>query len=408
MIGDATLVALSEATHGAAEPHEFRNALFQELVRFHGFTAVAIESGIAESHALHRYVLGDPGDLDAILPGGITWKFDRFPQNRALIDWMRAYNSDPRHGRKINFYGFDVPGAPSRARPYFSYETSLGKVMSFLQRVDKAAADVFDARLGRLINEIRFHPRMRLDAVEYGRLTAAERDSITASLSDLVTWMERNEAKYIAAASADEYAWASRSALGALQLDAWLRQVPLDWTPDELAGADDESASFFSVASDIRDRSMADNVEWICRQEGPAGKVLLFASRYHLSAAPVRVSWHPHRRECTQEVAATYLRRRFGSKLVTIGNLIGGGEATSLSSQLGRAPAKSVDGLAGELDAPWFALDLRTAPAECNEWLDAEQEFVSGPQLLRTAPRPAFDVLWYVAAVTPAIANDAA
>src|SRR5688572_7394080 len=63
MIGNATVVALSEGVHGGKEPLEFRNRLFQYLVQEKGFTAIAIEaSGIVEGRCLHDYVRSGAGD----------------------------------------------------------------------------------------------------------------------------------------------------------------------------------------------------------------------------------------------------------------------------------------------------------------------------------------------------------
>src|SRR5262245_40806494 len=77
MIGEATIVGLSEGVHFAAEPLEFRNRLFQYLVQRKGFTAIAIESGIIEGRIVHEYVRGASGELDAIVSQGITWGFDQ-------------------------------------------------------------------------------------------------------------------------------------------------------------------------------------------------------------------------------------------------------------------------------------------------------------------------------------------
>src|SRR5688572_25176385 len=73
MIGGATVVALGEAAHCAAEHLEFRNRLLQYLVKEKEFTAIAIESGIVESHGVHEYVRGAAGDLDAVVAQGIGW-----------------------------------------------------------------------------------------------------------------------------------------------------------------------------------------------------------------------------------------------------------------------------------------------------------------------------------------------
>lgn len=112
MVGDATLVILSEALHGAAEPLLFRNAVFEYLVRAKGFTSIAIESGTVEGRVVHEYVRGGAGDLSEVMAAGFSWTFDRLPQNRELVRWLREYNTSRPAAAAINFYGFDVPGSP--------------------------------------------------------------------------------------------------------------------------------------------------------------------------------------------------------------------------------------------------------------------------------------------------------
>jgi erythromycin esterase-like protein len=102
-IGDAPVVALSEGVHCAAEPLEFRNRLLEYLVREKGFTAIAIESGVAECRAIHEYVRSGPGDLNDVVAHGISWTFDQLPQNRALVQWLRDYNDEPGQARQINW-----------------------------------------------------------------------------------------------------------------------------------------------------------------------------------------------------------------------------------------------------------------------------------------------------------------
>jgi erythromycin esterase-like protein len=164
-----------------------------------------------------------------------------------------------------------------------------------------------------------------------------------------------------------------------------------------------EQTRFFSAATDVRDRSQADNLEWIVRQEGSFGKVLIYASRFHLSATPVKTAWSLPPGS-GQTVAGIYLRRRHGAKLVTIGNLIrcGAYSEDGLEQTLEPAPAESVDALAGEVGAPLFLLDLRTAPATVAHWLDKEHVIGSGQNTFRLDMWQAFDVLFHVDTVSPA------
>ena len=70
MVGDARIVALSEGVHAGAEPLEFRNRVFEYLVREKGFTAIAIESGIVEGRHVHDYVRDGTGELRSALTQG--------------------------------------------------------------------------------------------------------------------------------------------------------------------------------------------------------------------------------------------------------------------------------------------------------------------------------------------------
>jgi erythromycin esterase-like protein len=161
---------------------------------------------------------------------------------------------------------------------------------------------------------------------------------------------------------------------------------------------------FFSAATDVRDRAQADNLDWIVTREGPSGKLLIFGARYHLSATPLKARFNPGGEEHVQEVAGIYLRRRLGDGLITIGNLIGEGDAAcgKYEERLGRAPADSMDGFAAEVGTPLFLLDLRSAPAPVARWFNQEHSLVAGCQTLQLAVGKAFDILFYIDTVTPA------
>jgi erythromycin esterase len=404
LLGDAKIVALGEAVHCGAEPLEFRNRLFQYLVCELGFTAIAIESGIAEGRTVHDYVRGGPGELSDILARGIGWTFDKLPQNAALIEWMRKYNAEFQHSRKINFYGFDVPGSPGNADARRGVDTALTEILHYLHRVDRIAASSIQARLTPLLAKLYFDLENSSTCAGYEMLSQPMRDALTAEIVDVLALVERCEAKYTATTSSADYGWAHRAAVGARQSDTWLRQIPVGWkrTQSPRAPLRVDEASFLCLASDVRDRAQADNLEWIVAQEGLEGKVLVFASRYHLSAAPVTSSfWRSKGVQHEHEVAGTYLRRRFADRLVTIGN-IAGAVRTNHHAGSFLAPKQSIDGLAREVRAPLFLLDLRSAPSNVANWLKKEHSLADRDQELSLVLDDAFDLLLYIENITPA------
>jgi erythromycin esterase len=400
MIGDARIVALSEAVHGSAEPLEFRNRLLQYLVQKKGFTVIAIESGLVEGRAVHDYVLGAAGDLPDVVAQGTGWNFDRLPQNHRLVEWLRDYNADAQHEHKVNFYGFDVPGSPGNPKANRGPQTALDTVLTYLDRIDHKAGAAFRSRLSPILPHLRFDFHRPADALGYDQLTALERDACTAAIADIVALLERREAAYIAAGTAADYEWTLRAGVGARQADAWLREVPIGWKPvaNPIAYPSEETR-FFSSASEVRDRAQVDNLEWIVRREGPAAKILIYASRFHLSAAPLHTNWGA---SDLQQVAGTYLRRCWGDDLIIIGNLVGKGEYSSfgVTQQLEQAGPESIDGLVAEAAEALFLLDLRRSPASVKGWLDQVHPIGRGWYDLSVGK--AFDVLFCVDTITPA------
>jgi len=346
MVAGARVVALSEVFHMSAEPLEFRNRLFQYLVEHEGFTVIALESGFSESRVANDYVRGGAGDLTTALGQGLTFDFDQLPQNAELLRWMRAYNADPAHARPLHFYGFDVPGTPGF--PYDRPRTGLDDVLAYLDAVDAESAARFHDRLDRLL------PSIRLGRLGYAEVSPGDRETLTATIAELVSLLERREGRFRAARSDEDYDWAYGSALGARAADLMARETR-------------------PAPPEIRGRFQADAISWILNRE-PGARVLVFASRVHLTSAPTHWSFSP---PAGTPEAASHLRARLGRGLVTIGTAFGRGEWGGCADTLyngGRGPPApaSFDGMARMVGNRQYYLDLRGAPPRVREWLDRE------------------------------------
>ena len=135
LIGDARFVLLGEASHGTHEFYRERAQITKRLIKEKGFTAVAVEADFPDASRVNRYVQGLGEDLDAVdALGG----FKRFPawmwRNADVLDfvgWLRAHNDEaPEADSKTGFYGLDL----------YSMNSSIAEVLSYLERVDSAAA----------------------------------------------------------------------------------------------------------------------------------------------------------------------------------------------------------------------------------------------------------------------------
>ena len=101
------VVAMGEPTHGSREVFQFKHRMFEYLVERHGFTVFALESSMPDTVAMDRYVLHGEGTPEQAVQkqGFWTWSTDEVVD---LIKWMRAYNLDPKHTKKLRVVGIDM------------------------------------------------------------------------------------------------------------------------------------------------------------------------------------------------------------------------------------------------------------------------------------------------------------
>jgi erythromycin esterase-like protein/predicted phosphoribosyltransferase len=135
LVGDARLVLIGEASHGTHDFYAARATMTRRLIEEKGFCGVAVEADWPDAYRVNRYVRGRSDDVTAeeALRG-----FRRFPtwmwRNTAVLDfvgWLREHNDRTGGERaKAGFYGLDL----------YSLHRSIHEVISYLERVDPAAA----------------------------------------------------------------------------------------------------------------------------------------------------------------------------------------------------------------------------------------------------------------------------
>ncbi len=351
VIGDAKFVGVSEGVHGGAEPLIFRNRLFKHLVEHLGFRAITLESGIVESRMLNDYVTHGKGEFDTVLRQGLSYGFDSFRQNGELIRWMRDFNTRlPPGAVKVQIFGLDVPGSPGSFDAARRPDTALQSALEFLRTVDAPAALALQSRVEKFLPVLK-----SIDG--YGALTEAERDALTAAVADLVSLMERQRLAYLGKSTTEDFDWAERAAIGARQTDTWFRRMPLGWKPAD-------GFAWTQFALQVRDRSMADNLDWVRRRLGPSGRVLVFASVAHIATTVVRDPDTPYRELIPM---GAYLKERFASDYVNILNLVMNGAIEYCSATPRRVmplqppPESAVETLFAAVNVPRYLLDLRRA-----------------------------------------------
>ncbi|WP_237245856.1 erythromycin esterase family protein [Sphingopyxis witflariensis] len=383
-VGDARIVALGEPTHGAHEPLAFRNCLFRYLVEEQGFTAIALETGLNESRRLYDYAAGGEGEARDVARRGFTWGFWRYPQNIELLDWIRRYNLDPAHPRKIRLYGIDLSGGDSSGL----WKNARATIDDSLAYLSHAAPDQ-SGRVRRGVQPF-LH---RFDVPGYSAMPAGDRARLRSAIADLIAFFDRNRRSLVAASSQADFDWARQNAVGARQLAALFDVSGLPNADGTLSPGDYR-------ADAARDAAMAANAGWALEREGPQGRILVFAHNGHVMNARTRGGiWSVY----AQAPAAMgeHLRAGLGRQLLIMA--ISGG---STRPETSRPPkSASLDAALARVGPEHFLIDFRRAgkATPAANWLAQTQSLrVNSDTENLVVPAAAFDAMLYFHRLTPA------
>jgi erythromycin esterase len=377
-IGNARLVALGEPVHGAHEPLAFRNCLFRYLVEERGFTAIAIESGLHESRSLHEFAAGGPGELRDLARTGFTWGFGRYSENIELLEWMRDYNLDPRHSRKIAFYGMDMSGGDASGE-WARARVTLDTAMNFLARAAPAKSSRVRSALSPFLGGF--------TASGNRALSVGDRHRLRSAIGEMARFFDTNRKALTAATSPEDYDWAHQNMAAARQLETLFA---VSAQPGAGTGIPPEAHQEDAA----RDAAMAENALWAFRREGPHGRLLLFAHSGHVMNDHTRGGvWSAY----PQAPAAMglHLRRVLGRNLLLLG-MVSATRAPDSGDRTG-----SIDASLAAIGPRHFLLDLRSPPDSATKWLARERSLsvnYDTEQLI--LPQRAFDAFVYIGELT--------
>jgi len=384
IIGDARVVGIGESVHATHEFTALQHRIVEFLVEEMGFTAVAVESGLAESEVIHDYVLG--ADAPANLwESGLASYYAKWQEMRQLVEWLRAYNGDPRHRGKVRFYGVDVPGY------YVSWMPAFAVVVAYLDVVDQEYAVGVRNTIGRQIEAVTATGNMRAYEV-YGRLPEDQRRELRLALNGLVEHLELHRLDYIGRSSEDEFDWAHRAAVNLRQVEIFYRIAVDRYLDPERPRS----------GIDPRDWAMAENLAWILDREGPDGRVVVISHNSHIQKLPTRTV------SGASATAAMYLQSLVDVDYVAIGTAYGSGARWNGYlgpdiSEIDPSRDESIDGMLARVGLPVFLIDLSKANEGglISQFLERDVETRVDVNYGVTRPG-AWDALVFVEEITPA------
>lgn len=316
---------------------------------------------------------------------------------------MREHNLREAATGKLQFFGFDVPGSPANSQANRGPETALREALRYLQDVDPSVATDFRERLEPVAPYLYFDPIGTFTPPtqrQYTDLTPAERDLLTGIVADLVAQLERRRTMYtqnLAEEAEDDYEWALRAAIGARQMDDFLRRIPLGWSRA------DDGDLWFEEALLGRDLAMSENMQWIMARLEDRDRILVFASVSHIAAQPIRRAGY----DSIHVPLGAHLKGLHGADVVTIGNLISGGQLRNcLNGRLQQLPFSPepilVSDLFAQASSAPYLLDLRDAPPQFDELLGTTRDVWQPGFVIALTMNTAFDIAYFAGSVTPA------
>jgi erythromycin esterase len=245
VVGDARIVALGEATHGTREFFEMKHRLLEFLVVEMGFNTFAMEANWPEARLINDYVMTGQGSRGEILQSLIIWPW-KTEEVLDMIEWMRAYNADPAHARKVSFHGFDMQGP----------EKAIQHVLDYLATVDPNQRANAEARYSCFTMPLAEYPG-------YSARPLSERRLCRGSLQAVYDGLASGRGVYVDKTSASDFEAALQAARVVLEAE-------------EMYGLGSGGAS-------ARDKFMAENADWLLTQAGSGAKVVLWAHNGHVS-----------------------------------------------------------------------------------------------------------------------------
>ncbi len=379
VVGNASIVGLGEANHGTHEFFSMKARMFEFLVERVGFTALAFENGWDASRQIDDYIQTGNGNIEALMRRNLysAWQTQEV---RDLIEWMRAYNANPAHTRKVQFVGIDAWNISQHI---------FDDVVNYLQVV----APEQTALVQTLYDGIR--PASSIpDFVDYGGYAAhpqATKQRYQDNARQVYDLLKTHQGAYERRSSPTAFALALQEARVIWQYTILGALIPSDQT-------------LFTSASAYakRDEFMAENIAWLRDTARSHASIAVWAHNTHIARL----------REPTKNMgellyeASQERYRPIGVSFYQGTFRIFTGGATRVVTAPMPGP-DSYNYAFGSVGISQYLLDLRQAPAgPVHDWLQGPHPLlnygVGGQDLGTNGPLQYwFDVIVSLRSITP-------
>lgn len=366
MIGNANYVGLGEASHGSSEIFTMKFRLVKFLVTEMGFTNFGIEEDWGNGLQLNEYIHTGKGNPREFLK--LLYPADEIV---AMVEWMKDYNADQAHEKKIQFIGLDL------------------KTME--QDVFTKVVDYVKLHHPEILSEVEeSYKELSAAAVslqEYMKLTPEKKKKFNANAAKVVKLLENKTGQLKNGIAASELVWVKGTAKVIENYTAMM--IPSD----------------YAQIVTLHDQYLADHAEWA--QQAFGGKTMLWGHNIHVAKGVIDKEMYP-------KVAGQFLKERFGDQYVAIGTTTTKGKFTAfsegkLATDTIQQDVNSSNYKFGEVPYEMFMLDVRSLKDQAKEWVQREQPFFDGiaqiipdrPQYFNASLSEQFDILVHIRETSP-------
>lgn len=254
IVGNASIVGLGEETHGTHEVIDLKARLTEFLISKVGFTTFVLENSWGPSQLIDQYINSGSEDINNVMHHGllISWQTQEY---RTLLEWMRTYNADPTHTKKIHFLGMDCQTvSPS----------DFNTVESYIQRVDPRQAAYVQQRYASISK-----PETPEALALYVKLDASTKQRYQDQAQQVYDLLQAHQKIYSDHSSPQDFAFALQTA-----------RVIVEFTTYNNFNTRSELLDRYAQ----RDTYMANNVIWIHDHAvGNNPKLIVWAHDVHIA-----------------------------------------------------------------------------------------------------------------------------